>query len=278
MNTQLKNTLAAAYMPVALMTQPNWKGDEFCFLIITYYKRFENFKKVLEKLDRWYPNFKKLVFVNGREDNAAEQQVYLSEIKKFISGYKNIQAKYFEGFVIPSKLWNLGFIDSPSEHVVVLNDSVTITGPFMTKAMVLHPFTKINDSFSNYVISKPVLAKIGWFDENLKAGASETDGDMEIRLFLNGLPTFRKRSLYITWKKFENPVVWDKKLGGVVGGKTSSYNTEYLNKKWKISKRPFEGGRFWPISRDYFAGPNPGFETPNPYPEVLKDWQQKYLL
>ena len=233
---------------------------------------------MLKQLNRWYPAIPKVVFVNGRKDNPEEQQQYLENIKKFLAPFSNIQVKYFEDFIAPTELWNKGLIAAPTEKVALLNDSVTVTGPFVEQKMLAQPFCKINNSFSNYIIAKSVIGKIGWFDQNFIAGASETDGDMEARIVLAGIPIYVRRSLFITWRRFENPVVWDKALGGVIAGKASQYNNEYFYKKWQFSRAPFAGAKWVPISSGYIAGPNPGFETPDPYPDVRKEWQKKYPL
>jgi hypothetical protein len=143
--------------------------------------------------------------------------------------------------------------------------------------MLQFPFVKINDSYSSYLISKSVIAQIGWFDENFIAGASQTDGDIETRIVQNNIELKSIRSMYIYWKKFENKVTWNPKLGGVVDKKTSNYNTDYFLKKWNLTETATSGSVYVPIVSAYITGPNPGYETPNPYREISGHWKQEYL-
>ena len=246
---------------------------EVTFVLISYHGRFEHFKKIISQLDKFYPEVKKIIFLNGRDDNPSEQEKFLNEAREFLSKFGNLTLFTNDKFTCQSKLWNQGMITSTTNKVIILNDSVTILGPLLNKKLLNNEFVKINNSYSNYLISKKTIAKIGWFDENFIAGASLTDGDIETRLVIEGIELKSIRSPFIYWKKFENKVTWNPNLGGVQDKKTSHYNNEYFLKKWSLSPTSKTGYVYVPITSSYIKGPNEGYETPNPYPEILNSWQ-----
>lgn len=257
-------------------SEPFEVGD-FNFLIITYYARFENFCRIVQALHRWYPNQHVLVFVNGRDDDEEAHQAYCENMRAFLQSYPNVHAVYKSRFTPQTRLWNEGILASSTEHILILNDSIKIFGPFLKHSMFSPYLTKFNGSFSNYMITKELIARIGWFDEHFIAGASETDGDMEVRMYQAGLTPRVVSAPLIRWQRFDNVRTWSKKLGGVgKDRKTSNYNHDYFLKKWNFSQTQIPESIYVPIVSGYVSGPNSGFETPNPYPDVLQDLQERY--
>lgn len=254
-----------------------FETHEFNFLIITYYARFDNFCRIVRTITQWYPNQKILVFVNGRDDDPQAHETYCNTMRAFLEAYPNVRATYQTRFTPQTRLWNMGIMASATERILILNDSVRIFGPFLRRSMFSSYLTKLNGSFSNYMITKALVARIGWFDEHFIAGASETDGDMEARMHRIGLVPKTVAAPLIRWQRFDNVLTWNKKLGGVGRDrKTSSYNHDYFLKKWNFSTQEIPGSVYVPIVSGYISGPNAGFETPNPYPDVLREFQERY--
>ncbi|PKP50201.1 MAG: hypothetical protein CVT95_02745, partial [Bacteroidetes bacterium HGW-Bacteroidetes-12] len=121
-------------------------------------------------------------------------------------------------------------------------------------------------SWSHFLISKPILSKVGWFDERFP-GVGYEDQDYEIRLALRDIPfidikvNHLKNIVYQT-KDFSygKNIETDYK-------KYSSSNGKHYFSKWETSDTAKQGFIYVRIIQGY-AKLKDGMETPNFYPDL----------
>tara|TARA_R110000782_G_scaffold212150_2_gene300268 strand:- start:96 stop:653 length:558 start_codon:yes stop_codon:yes gene_type:complete len=87
-----------------------------------------------------------------------------------------------------SKMWNTLLIMSYHDNVLMLNDDIEIHSSDIFDITTAHinsnvynGLTKMNSSFSHFIVSKNLMDEIGYFDERL-LGFGEEDGDISYRL------------------------------------------------------------------------------------------------
>jgi len=154
--------------------------------ITTFEHRFETyFKPLLRQIMQFESNIEVIVAING-EHKQDFNNTYREEILDFIGGAPNTYPIMFPTFRGLSKLWNSIIIHSSNDHILLLNDDVTITHDYFLKGVrecisqSLNYSFKINYSWSHAVVYKPQVIELGFFDERL-LGIGEEDGDFEWR-------------------------------------------------------------------------------------------------
>jgi predicted glycosyltransferase involved in capsule biosynthesis len=85
-------------------------------------------------------------------------------------------------------MWNTALIASDSDNLLILNDDIEILNSDIfdkTLNHILsddyHGLTKMNSSFSHFIVNKLLMESVGYFDESL-LGFGEEDGDITYRL------------------------------------------------------------------------------------------------
>ncbi|MGA7750731.1 MAG: glycosyltransferase [Gallionella sp.] len=126
-----------------------------------------------------------IVMINGPHQVDFDQE-YRKQVLMFLSGYENVYPTMFPNFQSLSKLWNRGVLTARHDMVLVLNDDLRIKPEFfeiLYKEIFSRSSTfRINGSFSHYVMFKPELMEVGFFDERL-LGIGEEDGDFAWRFY-----------------------------------------------------------------------------------------------
>lgn len=167
------------------MTKPKTK---YSIVITTFDRRFESHFIPLLRDIRNQNNsasIEIIAMINGPH-RANFNQDFRRNILTFISEYENVYPTMFPNFQSLSKLWNRGILTSQNDVVLVLNDDLRLNPLFfetLEKQIETSSGTfRINHSFSHYVMYKPELIEVGFFDERL-LGIGEEDGDFAWRYF-----------------------------------------------------------------------------------------------
>lgn len=245
---------------------------EFSITITTFSKRFAYISNLISQIRSFVDN-KIYLIVNG-EKNGLFDEEYRVKILSLCASYKFVYPTIFTEIRGLAKLWNTAIINSDIEDILILNDDLEIYSDNIFKDVSQHilktdykGLTKINGSFSHFVINKNLIQKIGFFDERL-LGFGEEDGDVTLRLL--------KLNVHIQNIFCENvtnivsPVRHEEIKPGL--GKYSSFNREFImTQKYKHNpSSPHQGMFDYPVEQI--------LEDINPYP--LEDFftQNKHKL
>jgi len=157
--------------------------------ITTFSKRKDFLKNLISKI-RKFTNEKILVCINGEKLNEFDE-LYRKDILKFFSEVDGVFPIFFTEIRGLSKMWNTLAIHSDTENILIINDDLDIISENVFEDINKHinskeyqGFTRINDSFSHFLISKKKLNELGYFDERL-LGFGEEDGDIVYRCIKN---------------------------------------------------------------------------------------------
>jgi hypothetical protein len=227
--------------------------------ITTFLNRFDIFfKPLVRRLVFLFPGCRIIVAANGsvlRE----EQQRYLHELREFCGGYADIELIAYENPVGLSHLWNRIMDRAGSDRVLMLNDDLKLKtgfGKFLVNSGILKEgIATINSSWSHFLISQEIFSIVGPFDEELREVGGEDD-DYLARLALKGRRPADYRCDAVARKKKRRRRVpqlnsYGKDMTKEAGG-YSSYNTDYLRRKWEISDVFFEGAVEIPRRRNKY--------------------------
>lgn len=159
----------------------------FSICIITFKKRFESLKRMIDFTRRCDQNIPIIIGINGEVDEDFDDE-YRKGILNLCGSYKNIYPFFFQEFRSLAKLWNNLVIFSKTEYNFILNDDIlfdenqnyiTHLNSVLLNNKEVGIFT-INGSFSHFMISKTLLDDIGYFDERFLLHGEE-DGDFVFR-------------------------------------------------------------------------------------------------
>ena len=158
----------------------------YTIAITTFSKRYDFIVKLLPQI-REHTDNKILLIVNGEKDGAFDDG-YRQKVLRLCSQFYDVYPIFFIETRGLSKLWNTAIVHSHEDYLLILNDDLEITTSDIFNKINEHinsdeftGLTRINRSFSHYIVNKEVMEKIGYFDERLM-GFGEEDGDMAYRL------------------------------------------------------------------------------------------------
>ena len=206
--------------------------------IVTYLGRFETYFKPLVKKLHWvFPDYDINVFINGHYDTARQIQ-YLKDVTCFLQKYPNIRYVTNLEHQSLARGWNWLILMAQCERVMVLNDDVSFNCELRHNFEGILQFPEIctlNGSWSHFIISKSMIKKLGWFDERF-LGIGDEDYDYIFRLALKGIP-LGNISIQGLHNHMAPPTEasWAN-ISGIVHGKYSTINRDFLRKKWLISE------------------------------------------
>jgi predicted glycosyltransferase involved in capsule biosynthesis len=210
-------------------------ANDYSIGVVTYINRYHTyFKKNIESLRKYFPDKQIICIINGHPDKA-RHLVYLKEITNWLSGLDNVKYITFEDHQSLAKCWNWILLMSSTESVLFLNDDILVKQSF--RQDLENHFSKnlgfftINNSFSHFLLSKKVVNKIGWFDERL-LGIGQEDGDYLIRLAMGNVELINLPCRDIVNFVAPNSDPGFKNISSTTGGKYSSINREFMEKKW----------------------------------------------
>lgn len=202
--------------------------------IVTYLGRFETyFQPLIKRLSLLFPDYDLNVLINGHHD-IVKQTRYLRNVTAFLRAYPRVRYLTHVEHQPLARGWNWLILMSAQPRVLILNDDVYCDLEFrhhLEKLSNIPPIFTLNSSWSHFVISKEVIARVGWFDERFY-GTGWEDGDMICRLALHGIPlgNFVLQGLRNYVAAADDPG-WAEK-SGTTHHKYASVNLETFKKKW----------------------------------------------
>ncbi len=221
--------------------------------IATFMDRYEScLVPLVQKLTFLFPAAEIIVVANGHVKQM-EQRAYLSKIAAFCRLYPNVRLIAHQQPRGLSAIWNETILSSKNEQVLLLNDDVDVKtnfGRFLRQAARRRQqLVLLNSSWSHFLICKPLFEAVGPFDEGLKEIGGEDD-DYAARLAMQGIAIYHLPTHSITSKL----KMHQKKLAVNSYGRNmheeadgySTYNADYLEGKWMMSDKPFEGAVYVP--------------------------------
>lgn len=222
--------------------------DKFTIGITTYKDRFVScLKPLLKKISILFPQSQIIAIANGHV-RQEEQIRYIKEIEHYCKKFKNVELISYNEPKGLSYLWNTIIKQSVSSVILVLNDDLKIKKDFrkfIYEGGILNKnLATINKSWSHYIISKTIVEKVGWFDENLLEIGGEDD-DYSARIAQVGLEVFNYNSSTIAGKSRKKSGKYKINSYGkdmtLERGGYSTMNTEYLERKWEFADQYFNG-------------------------------------
>lgn len=234
-------------LPASFVQASRNLEQEFTIGITTYIERYEHyFKPLYRAISRCFPEVKVTVTVNGY-GNSEEQRHYLQRLQQELCS----TAPKHHSFVLHdhpaglTTLWNEILDLSLPLPVLILNDDLRIY-PWMRRwaesfDWKADQLTLLNSTWSHFVISKPVIDRLGAFDPGFK-GIGFEDMDYTARAGMADLPIGNALCSYLAHQNHQPRTTSFDDDSGRVWGKYTSVNEEYFYSKWETC--PAEAGVF----------------------------------
>ena len=166
--------------------------NDYTIAITTFSKRYDYVVKLIKQI-RSHTNKTIVLSINGEKDGIFNDD-YRKKILEVCSSYENVYPSFFIETRGLSKMWNSLLIMSYYDNILMLNDDIEILESNIFQTVENHinsdaylGLTKINNSFSHFIVNKTLMDRIGYFDERL-LGFGEEDGDITYRLLKIGIP------------------------------------------------------------------------------------------
>ena len=208
-----------------------------------------------------FPECRIIVIANGHVMKQ-EQQIYLKRIKEFCNSFNNIELITYSEPKGLSHLWNRIVKCSKNQKILILNDDLRIRRNFkksiIEDKIADRDIATINLSWSHFLISKDIIEKVGWFDEQLVEIGGEDD-DYAARLAIascqvSDLKTFAIGGKLRNRQKQLRVNSYGKDMTKEING-YSTENNNYLSEKWEWSDKYFDGAvevpnrgiRYWKL-------------------------------
>jgi hypothetical protein len=163
---------------------------ELTIAITTFSKRFKYISNLIPQI-RFFSDSPIIIVVNGEKDGKLDDE-YIKNMMSLCLKYNQIYPIFFQETRGLTKLWNTAIINSFYDNILLLNDDIEIHTSdifdFCKFKLSDNSFTgisKINGSFSHFILNKQTIEEIGYFDERL-LGFGEEDGDITYRLLKIG--------------------------------------------------------------------------------------------
>ena len=231
----------------------------FTIGITTFSKRFDYLENLISQI-RSFVNNPIIITVNGEKDGKTNDD-YLKKVLNLCQTYDQIYPTFFLETRGLSKMWNTIIVNSFNDHILILNDDIEIKSEeiFNTSQQILNDInfqgiTKINSSFSHFLVDKKVIEELSFFDERL-LGFGEEDGDITYRMLkLNRTigNVFIPGVINIV-----SEIRHDHIKSGI--GKYSKFNRDFIyNEKYKVDPNGIKGMFDSPMIES--------FESPSQYP------------
>lgn len=161
--------------------------NNFDIGITTFSLRFDFVETLIKKIRNL--NIKNNIYlcINGEKDSNFDEN-YREKILKLCLEHSNVFPIFFVETRGLSKMWNTLIIHSTKNDILILNDDIDLVNDNMFRVVSDHVesseyygLTKINGTFSYFLINKDLIDELGYFDERL-IGFGEEDGDITYRM------------------------------------------------------------------------------------------------
>jgi hypothetical protein len=160
--------------------------------ITTFSKRFDYVSNLIPQI-RSFSDTPITIIINGEKDGRLNDD-YLKKMLSLCSKYNQVYPVFFQETRGLSKMWNTAIVNSFYDNILLLNDDIEIKSQdifdfcdFIINSKTFSGLTKINGSYSHFVVNKQLMEEVGYFDERLM-GFGEEDGDITYRLLKIGNP------------------------------------------------------------------------------------------
>jgi hypothetical protein len=160
--------------------------NNYTIAITTFSLRIDMLNTLINSI-RSHTDRKILLCINGEKDGDFNEE-YRKKVLQLCLSYDKIFPIFFVEIRGLSKMWNTLLVHSDTDHVMVLNDDISVTsGDMFQKTQdyinseEFNGLTLLNSSFSHYVVDRKLIDSIGYFDERL-LGFGEEDADIMYRL------------------------------------------------------------------------------------------------
>jgi hypothetical protein len=220
--------------------------EDYTIAITTFSKRYNLLVDLIQQIRSFNKKTKILLMINGEKDGDFDNK-YRLMILKLCAGFENIYPNFFIETRGVAKLWNSAIILSASENLLILNDDLELKMPNLFSDVETHlkskefsGLTKINNSFSHFIINKSIIDSVGYFDERL-IGFGEEDGDITYRFIKNKIHI---NNIHVNGiVNIISNIRHDHIESGI--GKYSKFNRDFIyGSKYKPSKNSIIKGMF----------------------------------
>jgi hypothetical protein len=227
-------------LPISLIPKHKKLDREFQIAITTYVDRYETFFKPLYfSLRKLFPEVTILVAVNGFHDSKIQKD-YLERFYNEICMNNDDLARFIlhDKAVGLTRLWNELLSQSKCDTTLILNDDLQVY-PWLRSWMEgnssLSTLTLINASWSHFFLTKEIITKVGWFDEEFH-GIGFEDMDYTARCALKEVAIANLRCQHISHLDHQPlRTSFDDKTDTLWGPKYSSINHQRFFDKWKVT-------------------------------------------
>ncbi len=161
--------------------------NNFDIGITTFSLRFDFVKTLVNKIREIGVGNNIFLCINGEKDSIFDE-VFRKKILDLCLQHSNVYPIFFVETRGLSKMWNTLIIHSTKEDILILNDDIDLVNDNMFRVVSNHidspeyyGLSKINNTFSYFVINKDLIDELGYFDERL-IGFGEEDGDITYRM------------------------------------------------------------------------------------------------
>jgi hypothetical protein len=161
--------------------------NNFDIGITTFSLRFNFVETLVKKIRDLGVENNIYLCINGEKESSFNED-YRKNILSLCLSQPNVFPIFFVETRGLSKMWNTLIIHSTKENTLILNDDIDLVNKNMFDVVSEHiesseyyGLSKINDTFSYFVINKTLIDELGYFDERL-IGFGEEDGDITYRM------------------------------------------------------------------------------------------------
>jgi hypothetical protein len=171
----------------SIIKKKNLMNINFDIGITTFSKRFDFVENLVNKIRNLGVNNNIFLCINGEKDGVFNEE-YRKKILTLCVNHPNIYPIFFVETRGLSKMWNTLIIHSIKDNILLLNDDIEVFNDNMFQVVSSHiespeyyGLSKINSTFSFFVVNKELIHELGYFDERL-IGFGEEDGDITFRM------------------------------------------------------------------------------------------------
>lgn len=183
--------------------------NNFDIGITTFSLRFEFVERLINKIRELGIQNNIFLCINGEKDSNFDEE-YRKKILNLCLSVSNVYPIFFVEVRGLSKMWNTLLIHSTKENILLLNDDIDLINTNMFDVVSNHVesqeyygLSKINGTFSFFVVNKNLIDELGYFDERL-LGFGEEDGDITYRLIEK-----KNKDVYILYVQGVHNIVSD---------------------------------------------------------------------
>ncbi len=171
--------------------------NNFDIGITTFSLRYDYVQKLITKIRDLDVKNNIFLAINGEKDGEFDEN-YRRNILDLCQKNSGVFPIFFVENRGLSKMWNTLIVHSTKDDILILNDDIELVTENIFDVVSNHieseeyyGLSKINDTFSFFVINKKLIHELGYFDERL-LGFGEEDGDITWRMLnLKGKDVYR---------------------------------------------------------------------------------------